>query len=86
MKTYSETTLNEFKFWAGAIDNKNRFSMEEMEQIEFMLEDCYPDGIDETMVNDIFWFEPETLCEWLGLDFDEWIERPDDYWATSWRS
>lgn len=86
MKTYSETTLNEFKFWAGAVDNKNRFSMDEVEQIESMLEDCYPDGMEDTMINDIFWFEPETLCEWLGLDFDEWIERPDDYWSTSWRS
>lgn len=83
MKLYSDTSINRFEFWAGAKDNKNRFSYDEMEQIEAILEDCYPEGIDETQLNDIFWFEPETLCEWLGLDFDEWVERPDDYWENN---
>ena len=80
MKTFCEVSLNRFEFWAGAVDSKNRFSYDELEQIEAILEDCYPEGVDETTVNDIFWFEPETLCEWLEIDFDEWVERPDDYW------
>lgn len=83
MRITSETSINDFEFWAGAINNKNRFSKDEMERIEFMLEDCYPDGIDETMLNDAMWFEPEVFCEWLDLDFEEWVERPDDYWLNN---
>ena len=67
-------------------DSKNRFSHDEMEQIECILEDIYPEGMDETALNDLFWFEPECLCEWLDIDFEEWVERPDDYWVNSWRN
>ena len=83
MKISMEKELNSFEFWAGAKDNKNRFSYNELEQVEAMLEDCYPEGMDETTLNDIMWFEPEIFCEWLGLDFDEWIERPDNYWEEN---
>lgn len=76
MKIISETTITSFEFWAGAKDNANRFTYEEMEQIEFMLEDCFgEDGMTDTQLNDLFWFEPETLCEWLGIDFEEWEAR-----------
>ena len=85
MKTICDVSLNEFKFWAGAIDNKNRFSMEELDTIEAILEDCYPEGIDETTLNDQMWFAPEDFCEWLEIDFDEWLNRPDDYLENSWR-
>ena len=83
MKVNCEVTLNRFNFWAGAVDNKNRFSYDELETLESILEDCYPEGIDETTLNDIFWFEPETLCEWLDIDFEQWVERPDDYWLNN---
>lgn len=86
MKIMTDTSLNSFKFWSGAKDNKNRFSMDEIDTIEAILEDCYPDGIDETTLNDLFWFDTDTLCEWLDLDPEEWIERPDDYWENSWRN
>ena len=79
MKTICEVSLDRFEFWAGAVDSSRRFTLDELDTLEAILEDCYPEGIDETTLNDIFWFEPETLCEWLDIDFDEWIEREDDY-------
>ena len=33
-----------------------------------MLEDIYPDGMDETVLNDFFWFEFDTVKEWLGIE------------------
>ena len=35
------------------------------------LEDLYPDGMEETEVNDLFWFEEEFLCELIGVDYEE---------------
>ena len=43
---------------------------------EEMLKECYPDGIGETELNDIFWFEEDMIAEWLGYNnFDEIMER-----------
>ena len=42
-----------------------------------ILEDEYPEGMDETTVNDIFWFEDDFIAECLGYDsYDQlWDER-----------
>lgn len=60
MKIYTECSLENFTPWSGAVHTFNHI-MEEggMENLERVLEDLYPDGIDETALNDIFWFEPE---------------------------
>ena len=76
MKLTCEISLKEFDFWAGARDIARRFSTEELEEIEVMLEDLYyGTEVTDTMVNDVFMFDAEMLCEWLGLDIDEFIER-----------
>lgn len=71
MKIYSEKSLRNFEFWNGAKENAKEFTDEQLDQIETILEDMYPDGMDETQINDLFWFEPETLREWLGIEEEE---------------
>lgn len=69
-------SLTQFNFWAGAKDNAMRFTYSELETLSDIFEDIYySEGVEDTTINDIMWFEPETLCEWLGLDFEEWLER-----------
>lgn len=78
MKIYSEMSLCSFQFWSGAKDTAKYLTMHELEQIEYILEDIYPDGIDETTINDIFWFEDDTIAEWLGYEnFDEIMKRDE---------
>ena len=55
MKVISEISLTSFEFWAGAKANAERLTYEEMEQIEEIIEELYPDGIDEVNINDLFW-------------------------------
>ena len=81
MKIYTETPLSQFEFWSGAKDTAERI-WEEMGEsgfntVEAILEDTYPEGIDETTLNDIFWFEPETIFEWLGMSDDDEEEEDD---------
>lgn len=71
MKIYNEKSLRNFEFWSGAKENAKEFTDEQLDQIEAILEDMYPDGMDETQINDLFWFEPETLREWLGIEEEE---------------
>lgn len=75
MKIYREESLSGFEFWSGAKDFAEKLTDNELDQVENCLEEIYPDGMDETQINDLFWFEPETVCEWLGLDYDEVMER-----------
>ena len=75
MKIYKEKSLSNFEFWSGAKDFVKKLTDNELDQIEDNLTELYPDGMDETELNDLFWFEPETICDWLGLDYDEVMER-----------
>lgn len=75
MKIYTEKSLSRFEFWSGAKNFANKLTYNELDQVENCLEEIYPGGMDETDLNDLFWFEPETVCDWLGLDYDEVMER-----------
>ena len=71
MKIYSEESLSNFEFWSGAKDNVRELTNEELEQIEKELTEIYPDGMEETQINDLFWFDFGYVCELIGLEYDE---------------
>ena len=70
MKYTVDETLREFQFWSGAKDTAEQLTEEQLDQIESVLEDCYPDGITDTQINDTFWFETDWIAEQLG--FKDW--------------
>lgn len=74
-----EKNLRNFEFWAGAKDTIKYLTFAEINTIESMLEEIYPEGMTETQVNDFFWFEDDTIAEWLGYNnFEEIIERKQE--------
>lgn len=76
MKIISEKSLQDFEFWSGAADRVKYLTLEELDVIENILEDVYSEGITETEINDLFWFEENTIAEWLGYnDFEEMMNR-----------
>ena len=76
MRIYREIPLTQFEFWAGGKDTVEELTNSELEQIEQILEEIYPEGMSEFEVNDIFWFERDLIAEWLGYeDFDEIMRR-----------
>ena len=78
MKVYKEVSGYEFEFWSGAKDRANYLTYDEIEKVFSILEEIYPDGMSETEVNDFFWFEEDTIAEWLGYDSFEEIENRED--------
>lgn len=69
MKIISEDKrLRDFDFWSGAKDTVDYLTSDELDTIEDILEDAYPDGMTETQVNDLFWFDTDVIAEWLGYD------------------
>ena len=71
MKVYSEINLRDFEFWSGAKLNAETLTSEQLDMVDSILEDAYPDGISETKINDFFWFEFNTIREWLGIKDEE---------------
>ena len=71
MKIYIEKSLRNFEFWSGAKENAKEFTPEQLDEIESILNDLRPDGMDETEINDLFWFDFDTIKEWLGITDEE---------------
>lgn len=71
-----ELDLNRFEAWSGAKETLERIQREDKcEELENVLEELYPDGMTETELNDLLWFEPETIYEWLGIRSEGQIEK-----------
>ena len=69
MKITSEMSLKNFKAWSGAKDTLNKLiELDKCEDLEFILDDLYPNGLTETQLNDILWFEDEWIYETLGIE------------------
>ena len=71
-----ELDLNSFQAWSGAKDTLDRIQREgKCAELENVLEELYPDGMTETELNDLLWFDSESVYEWLGIRSEEQIER-----------
>ena len=71
-----ELDLNSFEAWSGAKETLERIQREgKCEKLENVLEELYPDGMTETELNDLLWFDSESVYEWLGIRSEEQIEK-----------
>lgn len=66
------TTLENFQTWSGATDTKE-IIIEQDKQREFdiLIGDLYPNGLTDTQLNDILWFEDDWVFETLGIDIED---------------
>lgn len=84
MRVYKEVNNSyDFGFWSGAKDTVKYLTAKEIETIFDLLDDCDSgDGMSETAVNDFFWFEDDTIAQWLGwTDFETLMKaRSGDNW------
>lgn len=66
MTIHSETALRNFGFWSGAKDRADMLTSSQLDAIETELEQIYPDGMTETELNDLFWFDFDFVCSLIG--------------------
>jgi len=72
MKTYNENTLRNFDAWSGAVDTKNTILKHRKgDDFDYLIEELYPDGLSETALNDILWFEADWIFENLNIKEEE---------------
>lgn len=80
MKYVCEDSLYNFKFWSGGKDTADVLTYEELETLDSLLENifCEEPPPTDTEINDFFWFERDTIAEWLGYTDWEDLENKRD--------
>ena len=75
MKITKEISLDRFDAWCGAEKTLDKIISEgKAEALEFILEDLYPEGMDEIQLNDLLLYEPEWCFEAVGIRTESEIE------------
>ena len=65
----TNTNLEDFNAWAGAIETKKIILDAGLEgEFEEIIEQIYPEGISNKKLNDILWFDRDWVLEILGIE------------------
>lgn len=57
-----------YKPWSGAVDTWNTLEeLDLLESFDDLLDNLYPEGLSETELNDLLWFERDWILESLGV-------------------
>ena len=68
----TETNLRNFEAWSGATETKNLILDAGLEEeFEGLIEELYPNGLSDTELNDILWFDSDWILENLGIKEEE---------------
>lgn len=72
MRIYKELDLTRFEPWSGAVDTYKAIEeADKLDELESLLEELYPDGIEETQLNDLLWFDDEWILYNLGISEED---------------
>lgn len=72
MKVTVETDLQGFNAWSGAKETKQTIiDNDKAEDFNALIEELYPDGIDETKLNDLLWHDDAWIFDCLSIDIEE---------------
>lgn len=72
MKVSREISISEFEAWSGAEQTKEAIvNAGKEEEFDYYIEELYHDGVDETQLNDILWFDGDQILSDLGIIEDE---------------
>ena len=68
----TETNLRNFETWSGATETKKIIlDLGLEEEFEGLIEELYPNGLSDTELNDILWFDADWILENLGIKEEE---------------
>lgn len=78
MRIYTDKHLQNFVPWSGAKDTMAELTDEQVDNLNDIIEELYPDGIEETELNDLLWFECDAIAEWLGFANWEALQKANE--------
>lgn len=75
MKIYEEKRLKDFQFWGDAECYAEDLTPEQFDELEIILAETFPFGVDNVTLNSLFEYEPDEVAKMLGFDDWEHLER-----------
>lgn len=78
---YKEMSIYDFEPWSGAVNTYRRLEREgKLDELDSLLPDMFSkDDVEETELNDLLWFEPDTVYELVGLPTESEIREDIEY-------
>lgn len=78
---YKEISIYDFEPWSGAVNTYERLEREgKLDELDSLLPDMFSkDDVEETELNDLLWFEPDTVYELVGLPTESEIREDIKY-------
>ena len=68
----TEKNLRGFEAWSGATETKKLILDAGLEEeFEMLIDECYPEGLTDTELNDILWFDSDWVLDMLGIEVEE---------------
>ena len=72
MGFYVKTSISNFQPWSGAKDTWETIKTNnKVEALESILEDMYPEGLEEVKLNDLLWHKSDWILESLGIETED---------------
>ena len=79
MKYYVETSLENFEAWSGGRDTLEVLINKGLcDTVEAFLEEVLGEDISDTAINDVLWFERDTIADWCGFSSWEALENGEE--------
>ena len=67
-----EISIVDFKAWSGACSTlKAIINADKVEEFDYLIEEIFPDGLSETELHDLLWFDSDWVFEALGMSDEE---------------
>ena len=65
-------SLANFNAWSGAKDTKETIlNNNKGDEFDSLIDELYPDGLTDTQLNDLLWFDSDFVFESLGIKEEE---------------
>ena len=79
MEYYVETSLENFEAWSGGRDTLDTLIEKGLcDTVEAFLEEVLGEDISDTAINDVLWFERDTIADWCGFSSWEALENGEE--------
>lgn len=77
---YKEMSIHDFEPWSGAVNTYERLERNnKLNDLEWLLPELFDEDVEETELNDLLWFEPNTVYELVGLQTESEIRDDIEY-------
>ena len=78
---YKEMSIFDFEPWSGAVNTYERLKREgKLDELDSLLPNMFgKDDVEETELNDLLWFEPDAVYEFVGLPTESEIREDIEY-------